>query len=100
MPLLRFGDEVVHRADAQAAVLRDVELADRAAGTHRLEHGVRSGDRLTRFVRRGRATRRAGGRAADLLGVLRAAATEARTHPATGRRAERRARSPAAGRAA
>src|SRR5205823_14936074 len=58
------------------------------------------GDQLTRFVRRGRATRRAGGRAADLLGVLRAAAAKARTHPATGRSAERRARSPATGRAA
>src|SRR5205814_3214942 len=99
-PLLRLGDEVVHRAGAEAAILRDVELADRAARAHRFEDRVRSRDRLAGLVRRRRAARRSRGRTPDLLGVLRAAAAEPRPHGAARRRAERRAGPPPTGRPA
>src|SRR5689334_8441319 len=78
MPL-RLLDELVHRPGARAALVRDEESLNQTSGADRLEHRVRSGDRLPRLVR-GRGLRaRTRGDAADLLGVLRA---RARTRPA------------------
>src|SRR5688500_11033991 len=95
-PLLRLGDEVVHRSGPGAALLRDVELADRAAGPDRLEHGVRSRDRLAGLLHRG--SRRAARHAPDLVLVRghRSPARGAQRHPASRPPAHRRAEALAA----
>src|SRR5207302_4476574 len=74
-PRLRLGDELVDRTGAEAPVLGDVQPANVATGTDRLEDRVRPGDRLAggRVRRCGRAHARCD--AADLLGVALLAAT-------------------------
>src|SRR5581483_7958489 len=67
--LLRFGQQLVHRTGARAALVRHeqaLHLTPRADG---LEDGVGAGDRLSRLVRRRRAGARTRGHAPDLLGV-------------------------------
>ena len=68
-PLLRLGDELVHRAGANVAVLRNIEPPDVAPGADRLEDRMRTRDGLTHRLVRRRGLVRAGSNAANRLAV-------------------------------
>jgi hypothetical protein len=67
--LLRFSDELVDRAGANVAVLRDVEAPDVAPCANGLQDRVRTGDWLADGLMRRCRLVRAGGDAADRLAV-------------------------------
>src|SRR5919204_5392716 len=74
-PLLRFSDELVHRAGPGVPILRDVEPPDRPPRADRFEDCVRTGDRLARRDMRRRRGTRARRHAADGIAIPLLAAT-------------------------